>query len=120
MAALSSNSRWLAYPGPDYSTYVVETESGDLHACLKGLISHVSALAFSPDNARVAAVGEDGSLMVWDLDSGEPELVPFRTDGAAVNHMEYSADGKTILSTAHVGGLRLWNAANGRSMIFDS
>ena len=116
-ATISPNGRWLAYPGPDYNVCVVDTESGQLHASLEGLIWLVSALTISPDNSRVAAGGEEGSLIVWNLDSGKPEMGPFRAHGAAVNHVEYSADGKTILTTANAGGLRLWNAANGRSMI---
>jgi serine/threonine protein kinase/WD40 repeat protein len=117
MAALSPDGRWLAYPGPDHSVRVVDVASGALRANLAGLIWHVGAVAISPDNRRVVAGGNDGSLIVWDLASGRPELGPFRAHAAAVNHVEYSSDGKTVLTTAFAGGLRLWNASNGRSMI---
>jgi WD40 repeat protein len=117
MAAISSDGRWLAYPGMDYAVRVMDLKSGKLHVSLNGLIWHVGALTFSPDNRRVAAGSLDGGLVVWDIDSGRFELGPFPAHAAAVNHVEYSSDGKTLLTTAHAGGLRLWNAANGRSMI---
>jgi WD40 repeat protein len=117
MAVLSADGRWLIYPGPDYSLRVVDVKTGKLHGSLTGLTWHVSALASSPDNRQVAAGSDDGRLMVWDLISGKRVMGPFAAHSAAVNHVEYSSDGKTLLTTPHAGGLRLWNAANGRSMI---
>jgi serine/threonine protein kinase/WD40 repeat protein len=117
MAVISPNGRWLAYPGPDHAVHGFDWVSGEVRVRLAGLIWHVGALAISPDSGRVAAGGSDGSLMVWDLASGRPEMGPFPAHAAAVNHVEYSSDGKTLLTTAFAGGLRLWNAANGRSMI---
>lgn len=117
MAAISPDGRWLAYPGSDHSVRVIDLATGELRANLVGLIWHVGALTISPDNRRVAAGGSDGRLIVWDLASGRPEIGPFAAHAAAVNHVEYSSDGKTLLTTAFAGGLRLWNASNGRSMI---
>lgn len=117
MAVISPDGRWLAYPGPGYAVQVVDLKSGKLQQSLIGLVWHVGALAISADSSRVAAGAMDGSLMVWNLASGQAELGPFQAHGAAVNHAEFSADGKTLLTTAFAGGLRLWNATNGRSMI---
>lgn len=117
MVVLSPDGRWLIYPGPDYALQVVDVKTGKLHGRLMGLTWHVRALAASPDSRQVAAGSDDGRLMVWDLISGRRELGPFPAHSAAVNHVEYSSDGKTLLTTPLAGGLRLWNAANGRSMI---
>lgn len=117
MADISPDGRWLIYPGPDFTVRIVDLKSGTLHLSLTGLTWHVSSLAASRDSRRVAAGSEDGSLMIWDLVSGKPQLGPFPAHSAAVNHVEFSSDGKTLLTTARAGGLRLWNAVNGRSMI---
>ncbi len=117
IAVLSPDGRWLIYPGPGYEVRVVDLKTGKPHGSLTGLTWHVSALASSPDSRRVAAGSEDGSVIVWDLISGKREMGPFSAHSAAVNHVEYSSDGRTLLTTPHAGGLRLWNAANGRSMI---
>lgn len=117
MAVISPDGRWLAYPGPDYAVHVVDLTSGQLHARLTGLAWHVGALTISRDNTRVAAGSNEGSVLVWNLATGQPVLGPFPAHGAAVNHVEYTSDGRTLLTTANAGGLRLWNAANGRSMI---
>jgi|GEM_PF-6806454 len=55
--------------------------------------------------------------ILWDLATGKAELGPFPAHGARVTHVEYSSDGRTLLTAAQAGGLRLWNAINGRSMI---
>lgn len=117
MAVISPDGTRLAYPGRATRCTSSSPASGELRGRLTGLIWHVGALALSPDNGRLAAGSSDGSLMVWDLASGKPDLGPFPAHAAAVNHVEYSSDGKGGLTTAGAGGLRLWNAANGRSMI---
>lgn len=117
MAVVSPDGRWLVYPGPDFALMVVDVKSGKLHGRLTGLTWHVGALACSADGRQVAAGSRDGRLMTWEVDSGERRLGPFAAHSASVNHVEYSSDGRTLLTTAHAGGLRLWNAVNGRSMI---
>jgi WD40 repeat protein len=117
MAAISPDGRWLIYPGPNYTVRVVDLNSGAPRLSLTGLSWHVSSLVVSRNNRWVAAGGDDGRVMIWDLEVGTSLLGPFPAHSAAVNHVEFSSDGRTLLTTASAGGLRLWNVINGRSMI---
>jgi WD40 repeat protein len=116
-AEISPDGRWLAYPGPENTVQVVDLTSRTRRFTLTGMVWRVNALAFSKDSTQLAAGGSDGTLMVWSLASGTPVLGPFLAHSAAITRVEFSYDGKTVLTTAAAGGLRLWNAINGRSMI---
>lgn len=75
----------------------------------------VSFADFSPDGRRVATACYDGSVIVWDLASGE-ELLALPLQPDAVRSVRYSADGKRLLTASNDGRVGLWNAETGEQI----
>lgn len=80
----------------------------------------VSALAFSPDGARLAVAGEDVSLRVIDAAGGK-QLMAFAygtLSGSGTNtrteHIAFTPDGSKLVTTAQDRHLRLHEASTGK------
>ena len=56
-----------------------------------GHIGRVSRLAFSADGALVASAGVDGSIRVWDAETGAPRPFRFATQSNAIDHLRFSS-----------------------------
>jgi WD40 repeat protein len=85
-----------------------DLQSGrELHRLEAG---NVGAIAFSPDGVLLASGSWDGAIRLWDPSRGVTikEWSPSR---AMISHLEFSADGKTLISAAHDQG-------PGRNLIF--
>jgi WD40 repeat protein len=76
----------------------------------------VQALVFAPDGKRLLSGGADGSVRVWQVETGR-EVCRFgghKTDGVFV--VALSADGRLAASGDAAGALCLWDPANGRQL----
>jgi len=73
------------------------------------------AAAFIPNREYIASGGADGSVVIWDIQSGEPVL---RREAHlySVSHLLVSPDGTLILSRDDSGVIRLWRVADGRDL----
>ena len=97
-----------------------DSSNGQVVMSLPGDKTHfVSALAFSPDGARLASAytdHTDHSIKVWNLKNGETS-VSFAKPSAAVQAVAFTPDGKMIGSAGEDGALKLWNAATGAELL---
>jgi len=68
-------------------------------------------VAHLPDGRRIVTCSSDGSLRLWNLESGIQIGNDWRDDGneAIVWSIALSPNGKTIASGSHDGKVRLWN-----------
>jgi len=64
-------------------------------------------MVFGPDGSRLATATEDGTVRVWDPESGE-ELVVLRGHDAVVGSVAFSPDGARLASVAADGLVRVW------------
>lgn len=55
-----------------------------------GHIGRVSRLVFSPDGALVASAGADGSIRVWDANTGAPRPFRFATQANTIDQLRFS------------------------------
>lgn len=68
------------------------------------------ALAFSADGRFLAAGGQDGSIMLFDIFSGHA-LATLNAHQLSITHLAFSSDGRTLASGSLDGIVRLWNLA---------
>jgi sugar lactone lactonase YvrE len=73
--------------------------------------NELAGLAFSPTNADDLAVGDHGSVDLWNL-AGNSVRTVSDPDAAQVVDVAYTPDGKTIAAGNSAGYIRLLNAAS--------
>src|SRR6185312_9536339 len=82
--------------------------------------SGVPALAWSPDGTRLASGGADGTVQIWNAQTGQPMLT--YTGHAHANPpfvlgVAWSPDGKRIVSGGDDGSARVWDAGTGQDLV---
>jgi WD40 repeat protein len=73
-----------------------------------GSLSDANLATFSDDGRRVVAAYEDGEARVWDVSTGDLELVIPASDSPTYT-AEFGPDGKSILTGSLDGAARLWS-----------
>jgi WD40 repeat protein len=68
--------------------------------------------AFSPDGRQALTGHDDGSVYLWDLETGQ-EVRRLEAGPGPINVLAFAPDGRRIL-TGHYDGARLWHLQNGR------
>jgi WD40 repeat protein len=90
-------------------------------------IQHVNSVAFSPDGKRLVSGGADGTVTVWDSQSGH-ETLSLRGHTGMVNSVAFSPDGKRVASSSEgvefdgqrwtmCGEVTVWDAQSGQETL---
>jgi WD40 repeat protein len=67
------------------------------------------AVAFSPDGKRLATGSRAGVITFWDASGGQ-EVLTLRGHDKAVLHVEFSRDGRYLVSSSEDATVKLWEA----------
>lgn len=79
---------------------------------LVGHHSPVMAICYSPDGQRLASTSEDGSIFLWDMDTGE-RVRELGHDSDEVACVLFSPDGKLLAAGNQRGLVSLWDPLTG-------
>jgi eukaryotic-like serine/threonine-protein kinase len=76
----------------------------------------VNGFAFSPDGRSYATSSDpEHAAYVWDLETGRRLIGPLQHDGAILT-IDFSPDGKMLVTGANDGTARVWRAADGAAV----
>lgn len=81
---------------------------------LKGHKEVVWSVAFSPDSKRVASLGRDWHVVIWDVATGKENL---KIPVPRLSHIAFSPDGKQILTSGEKGTMQVCDAETGKERL---
>merc|ERR1719188_2475882 len=84
-------------------------KSGTLLMVMQGHQGKVTSVATSPTADRALSGGEDGTIRLWDLDTGRQLLLLDQIAGGSVRALKFIPGGATAVSGSDDGFVRLWD-----------
>lgn len=94
--AWNSNGSQLAYGTYDGEIYIVDPVTKTSITTLQGHTAPVYALAWNPDDVRLASSSSDGTLRIWNLVTHEVQVIPADKNLAATLQISWSLDGSRL------------------------
>lgn len=100
--------------GVDYSINITQqtSEATEQTSDIVGHTDYIRALAFSPNENFLATGGDDQTIMIWDLETQLPLVLPLTQHKAPVTSMAFSPDGLMLASGSQDMNLILWDIPN--------
>ncbi|MFC2155862.1 tetratricopeptide repeat protein [Acidobacteriota bacterium] len=112
LLSISSDSRYIASGDKEGIIKIWDGISGKEAATLKGNMSFIQAVSFSPDGQYIAAAGKE-TVKLWDI-SKQKEIASFvpLTDKQTIRSVRYSPDGQ-YLSACGTKEITIWETSGG-------
>jgi WD40 repeat protein len=99
---------------PDQRICLWNLETGTLLKTLEGHAGHVHGVAFLPDGERAVSCSFDGTIRLWDLDSGKQ--IEEIKGPREMHALALSSDGRRLVTAAFDQTVRLWDVDAGREL----
>ncbi|KAL5640528.1 hypothetical protein ACGC1H_007691 [Rhizoctonia solani] len=102
---------------PHFPNTITVTRGGDSdwHPCIKAIVHPhaIRTLSISPDASKIVIGYPDGSLAMWDVQTGACVTKSLVSHRDAVTCVVYSSDGNLVASSSHDATIRVWNVREG-------
>ena len=114
--SLSREGRWFAWSLVDGNQFwIVDLASGQVRP-LAGHRNEVNSVVFSPLGTEIASASSDGSVRLWDSQTGTP-LATLPGHPESANDIAFSPDGRTLASLGSYQSVKFWNLATCRELL---
>jgi WD40 repeat protein len=70
---------------------------------------------YSPDGRKVLTASDDGTAVLWNLETSQPDLV-FQGHTKRINSAAFSRDGQWVLTASDDRTARIWDAMTGTEL----
>jgi WD40 repeat protein/serine/threonine protein kinase len=109
--AISGDGKTMAFAAQYREVNLWDSATGTTRH--HGRLDAIGALAFSPDGKTLASGADDGTIELWDVvPKSEADVLEH---GSTVRCLVFSSQGNTLL-TAHMTGIRKWDARTGAEL----
>lgn len=113
LAFANGNPDRFVAAGADGSAKVWDIGERRVVQKLEGVhTGRLNSAVFSPDDQQILTAGDDGQLVLWDIDTATAKL-RFNERSGRIRSAEFSSNGARIVTAADNGAATIWNAANG-------
>uniref|UniRef100_T2MD28 Periodic tryptophan protein 2 homolog n=1 Tax=Hydra vulgaris TaxID=6087 RepID=T2MD28_HYDVU len=107
--AISNTSEWLAFGSSTLGQLLVwEWQSETYVLKQQGHFYDMNVMAYSPDGQFIATGGDDGKVKMWNTISGFC-FVTFHEHSAGISGVEFSQNGKVIVTSSLDGTVRAFD-----------
>ncbi len=113
LVAISTGTKKIRLYELATGAQVTEIQTGDE---VSGHRGEVTCLAFGPRGRSLATGGEDGSLIVWNVDDGSIEK-RFPGHQGAVTAVAWDAFGERLASASRDNAVRVWDVESERELL---
>ena len=100
--------------GFEDNLHVWNLATGEIQWNLEGHEGVVTSLAWSPDGTRIVSGSYDGSLRIWDAQSGK--CLETLEGEKAVHCVGWDPQGRRIVSGAEDNSVRIWDSTTGECL----
>lgn len=107
--AVSPDGRYFAIAGNDKACHMWRFDNGKKVHNIE-LNSGVYSVAFSADSRMLAVGDAEGYIRIYEVETGEELIKPFKAHSNYVGTLTFSNDGKILVSSSYEDTLSIWNA----------
>ena len=112
--AFSQDGNVLASGSYDNTIQFWDVNTGVQLNTLSGYSSVINVIRFSPNEEHIMVIGDDNKMHTWDIKTGRlVNAIEMNFEGVSYPSMDFSPDGKTLVTADGPCKISLWDVSNG-------